>query len=647
MINGAIGKLISAMNNPTHQLLQGWELPLRQLIKAALGVTIFCLFNPLIPVFPSNIPLDPSWVLGLNQAVSQKIPFGEGLVFTFGPYAAIYTKAYHPATNHLEILGSLYLSAVYFLALLKTIKKASIVTLIGLGIIFAGFITHLDALFYSYALLVSIYSWRLLNAQHNLPRKNYWKNLITIALLFSAFGLYPLIKGPHFVVFIPIAFITMIAFAYQRQWLEMLVIPASISISMIGFWIYSGQSPSNLIDYFEGLVILIAGFSQAMSMNGNTREVIGFVIAATLIIYLILRRGGVNIRTLYICCAFLLFLLAILKAGFVRHDGHALMSSSGLAIAALLLFSIFPSRHNFWVGIFICVAFFNIEIQYKPQFIHQIYQRIHLTYQSTWQGIGQRLFQPEKIHEQFHQALTSLARLQPLPVFSGSTDIYPFDQSYLIASGNQWNPRPIFQSYHAYSKKLSDKNNQHLNSKDAPDYLFFRIESIDDRLPSGDDGASWPSLLRLYQPNGFSGPYLILKKKISAPDQASATSIFSQTLSLNQWVDIPDRSEKIFATIKLEQTWIGKVKNLFYKSSTLVIHLRLQDGSLKQYRLIAGNAESIFLLSPLIENAQEFKFLYQDINALQSRHVSALSISTQGSERDWHSSYQLNLQAFK
>ena len=148
---------------------------------------------------PSSIPLDPSWVIGLNQAVAQQLKFGQDLIFTFGPYAAVYTKAFHPGTVHLEILGSLFLGLLYVLALLLVLKRSQPWVVLCLILLLAGFTAHLDSIFYSYALLTAIYCWQSVSNRASFTSKN-WLSLVCIALLFSGFGLYPLIKGPHFVL---------------------------------------------------------------------------------------------------------------------------------------------------------------------------------------------------------------------------------------------------------------------------------------------------------------------------------------------------------------------------------------------------------------------------------------------------------------
>ena len=51
-------------------------------LKLLLVITVFCAFLPLMPVLPSAEPLDPSWTIGINQAVAQGLRFGKDIIFT-------------------------------------------------------------------------------------------------------------------------------------------------------------------------------------------------------------------------------------------------------------------------------------------------------------------------------------------------------------------------------------------------------------------------------------------------------------------------------------------------------------------------------------------------------------------------------------
>ena len=617
--------------------------PLRIIALVVLGITALCIFNPFTPVMPSSIPLDPSWVIGLNQAAAQNLQFGKDLIFTFGPYAAVYTKAFHPGTAQLELIGSLYLGLLYAVALLSVVKRTSIWILVGLGILLSGLTTHLDSIFYSYALLTAIYCWQSISKSSDAFSQKDSVGLLLLALFFSGFGLYPLIKGPHFVLYFPVAILTITLLAWHRKWLAVMIVPTATGLSMAGFWLYAKQDLATLPNYFYSLSILISGFAPAMSSPGNSWEVFTYICAAFLILVYILRKEKYEVKGVYLFLVFFLYLFVAFKAGFVRHDGHALMSGSALMLASLLIAAILPSRSSLILLALSSAIFFNIAHHYHPLSLQEITQKITRTYLNPWNGLQIRVKHPDQIKEQFHQTLAALAKSNPLPKLSGTTDIYPFDQTDLIASGNTWNPRPIFQSYHAYTKTLAEINRDFLMKPGSPDHLFFRIESIDERLPSTDDGASWPMLLTQYHPEGWAGKYLVLNKNPAPSAPQALSTLSTNSYPVIDWVELPASKELLYASIDIELSWLGRLKNMVYKTSPLGIGLRLEDGSVKQFRLIPGNVSSNFLLSPLIENTEAFSQLYLTPLGLQQKRVRAISVWVEGNPRDWQKTYQLTL----
>ncbi|MDD2815892.1 MAG: hypothetical protein PHP00_09160 [Thiotrichaceae bacterium] len=80
-------------------------------------ITSIVTFVPFTPEIHAS-GIDASWMLALNQAVAQSLRFGTDIIFTFDPYAAIYSQSYHPATDSMMLWGSLYLALSYWFALI-------------------------------------------------------------------------------------------------------------------------------------------------------------------------------------------------------------------------------------------------------------------------------------------------------------------------------------------------------------------------------------------------------------------------------------------------------------------------------------------------------------------------------------------------
>jgi hypothetical protein len=226
-----------------------------------------------------------------------------------------------------------------------------------------------------------------------------------------------------------------------------------------------------------------------------------------------------------------------------------------------------------------------------------------------------------------------------LPKVYGSSDLYNHDLALLIASENDWHPRPVFQSYSAYTKRLSQLNLNHLITR-PPDNIFIRVETIDNRFPTLDDGASWPVLLSSYKPDSMYGSYLHLLKKpmVSLPKH----NVFSHTShTLNELVPIPSSPETIFSRIIIKKTFIGSFKNLAYKPEILFLTVYFDDGSNKRFRFIASMGESPFLLSPLVEDSDDFQNMFTD--PLRNKQVKFIKMQNNGLRTDWQTEYELQL----
>src|SRR5213594_5133281 len=88
-------------------------------------VTLLAVFVPFSPELPV-IGNEGSWRFALNQAVGQGLVFGTDIIYTYGPYASIFTRYYHPATDWLMLGGSGFLglcNAVLLIVLAATVHR--------------------------------------------------------------------------------------------------------------------------------------------------------------------------------------------------------------------------------------------------------------------------------------------------------------------------------------------------------------------------------------------------------------------------------------------------------------------------------------------------------------------------------------------
>lgn len=606
------------------------------LSKLVLLFIIVSVFVPFSPKFPAA-GIDSSWALALNQAVAQGLAFGKEIVFTLGPYSSIYTKAYHPATSLMMITGSLYLAVAYWAALLFLASHTRWYWTLIYCVPLFGMLYARDSLFFSYVLLIGLICCKLMYQKNDAQELNHG-HLLLMAFLFSPFGLFALIKGSMLILCFAATLFCIVFFLINRMTKFALICLISSLASLILFWLAAGQSITYLPNYLISSFSIASGFSEAMSTTGNNHEIIFYLGAASLIFLLILWHKQVHIGAkLFLLCIYFAFLFVSFKTGFTRHVGHAFIPGTSILLAGLFLPLIFNSVATYLILFISLTTWYYINSHYTKI---SIYDNFKSSSSATWHGLKSRFQDSDWLEQNFTLSMLFLREQVAFPILQGTTDIYSYNQSYLISSQNNWSPRPIFQSYSVFTSHLAEDNKNHLESH-SPDNIIFKIEPIDGRVPSLEDGASWPILLTHYKPININKDFLFLRKRKNI-SQEQELLLGSENHKLGELVILPEQKNSIFATIEINPTIWGKLAILLFKPSQLQITLHLKNGETKHYRLIASMAKSGFLLSPLIENTTEFSLLYQRKGALHEKMVKSFMITDYPNNWLWNSIYTVN-----
>jgi hypothetical protein len=613
------------------------------------------LFVPFSPAMPGEI-LDSSWQLGMNQAVAQGLVLGRELIFTFGPYASIYTKVFHPGTYELMIYGSLYIAIAFGIIFFTNFKNINIITkyLIIIGLVEFSIISILfnfftDGLIYFFVLLVGLFTFNLIN---NFKNQNKAVNIALAIFLFGTFGLLPLIKGSFLVATAGISAISILSLISNKLYKASLIILLTIISTTIIFWIASGQLLSSLPQYLSSLVPIIGGYTEAMSRSSRFEllEGVYFLALSVLISVVYFLNNKISLKSFleYLMIFFILFLA--LKAGFIRNDPWHLMATATTyyLTISLLLSRYYIDIYKFFI--YISVTFFTILL-FSLCYIQEknivsakdLILKYNSEYEENLEKFNLNFMDKKVLIDRFNVKMSNINEKYQFPRLVGTTDIYSFDQSYLIASGNFWSPRPIFQSYSAYTPSLIEINKQHLYGSDAPDNIILKIQTIDDRFPSLDDGGSWPVIFSRYYPYKMVNDYLILKnnKNNASPDFELALS--KKAYNFGELVKLPDGDHLIFAKIKIHQTFFGKIINILFKPSELNITINTNDGDSLNFRLIPGMAISGFVISPLIESAKDFNNAYTSISLLKNKGVKSFFIKPNNYNFLWNKVYEVEL----
>jgi hypothetical protein len=229
--------------------------------------------------------------------------------------------------------------------------------------------------------------------------------------------------------------------------------------------------------------------------------------------------------------------------------------------------------------------------------------------------------------QRYDATLAEVRRQFPLPAVTGSIDVYPSLQGVVVAHGLEYAPRPVFQSYAAFTPRLAQLNADHLLSDAAADNILFEVNTIiDKRVPSGEDGLSWPNLLSRYDLVGATDSFLVLRKS-RLPRQVTLSPVATTAAQFGQPLDVPRLDQPVWMTIDVKPTLLGRVAPILLSNPPVLADITTRDGQTRRMRLLPATSAAGFLLSPLVEKNQTFAALSRGTWREESAGAEVASIT--------------------
>jgi hypothetical protein len=633
--------------------------------------------------------IDASWEFAMNEGVERNMSFGRDIVFTYGPYASIVTRTYSPATDERMMWGSLLFAGSYIAALqfLSEGKKRRIILLL---LVFLATSKSTEILLLSYSFLLTVCVLKKLNSSDlNKASVINWRQGLAAVLMWSTLGLLPLIKGSlllPYLASVAISSALLLRFSLFRQAILTVSIPIAATVVL---WSLAGQSLANLPAYFRGTIELTSGYTEAMSTAwGVLPKVAGdglvltFLTVSAVMFRSISRAPQLSVGSRWLLLIlFAVILLVAFKHGFIATA--AIYSTfSSFAVLLVIISFIYIDRSLAWslsIVMFLTVA---TSIERDVVLVEEVHARFGVgaawsgnqrgdilkfctaraiqaysrttykstwgTYRDAWEGLRIRADRGNGLPAQFLKAKADMKRERPLPKLNGTADFYEYDQSALLASDNEWNPRPVIQSYSAYTPTLAMLNEQHLRGPSAPEWVLFQLQSLDGRLPSLDDGLSWPALLDNYSFVSFNDEVLLMRKDPIVHPSSKYDWIYTETCKTGAVVNLPNADGLLFAEVELKPTFAGRLAIALLNPPQLRIELGLRDGTSRSYRVVSKMMTTGFLVSPLVSNTEEVASLL-DGSKLQDKspRVDSIVIApSYGGSAFWSGTYTLALKRY-
>jgi hypothetical protein len=309
------------------------------------------------------------------------------------------------------------------------------------------------------------------------------------------------------------------------------------------------------------------------------------------------------------------FLYLNWKHGFVRADGHML----GFFYSGLLISLGFPALFDetgrrAWIGrvFLVPVALLGIwgvrdtlppVVDYAAGIAQEKVVK-NLKALSNWSTVKQDLESQVTVQRKAADMPKTRAAIG-----RSSVDVLGFEQAVAMLNQFNYTARPVFQSYTAYTPQLAALNAAFIASPRAPEYMLVKLEVIDERPVMLDDAPLLQLFPHFYRFVLKENGYQLWRRRPAPPsvELLAPRALTRLTVPVGTRRTLGEfQTTPLWVQMDLAPSLLGRLRNLLYKPP--IVHLRLTDNAGKEvvYRLPLLEAQSGFMLNPLITDIDGF-----------------------------------------
>ena len=407
--------------------------------------------------------------------------------------------------------------------------------------------------------------------------------------------------------------------ARHRKWRAAVPALAFASCYLVA-WCLLGQRLSDLPLYFRGSLDLLSGFSQAMSLPPDPAVLrLSLVMAVGTIVQLaLLFASGPRPRRLHLPLVGLLTggVFLAWRAGFARADGHVFdwlvyAMVSGAAAPAFLRPIGRPAlrwaERGCVAGVLVAGTFCIARLDPGKG------AQLATMFQERWSSNLRAVTHPLQVARDSRNVVLQSRAANALPqvrqvVGQDTVDVFCDEEAIAILNGLNYRPRPCFLNYSTYTPWLVDLNLAFYCSPRGPAYVLFKLESIDNRLPTLQNAPLLIVLETFYAPVLTENGWVLFHRR-EQPRMSGTPAAFplltQGDFSLADTLTLP-AGGPVWCELELHETLAGKLLKFFYQQPALNLAVSYDDGRAGTYRLIPRLTSSGFLINPLPFDAAEF-----------------------------------------
>jgi hypothetical protein len=577
-----------------------------RLLEAAVLTLVLALSFVGVPGMP-DARLDGSWQEMLMVARSRGLQFGQDIIFTWGPWGFL-CSGYH--MGGLEAVPVILWQTVgqVLIALGLVVLTNSLPLwrrLLFVAVTLAVHWLFLDSIYFVLITLVAIAG--LMRRDAPVSQLVLW----TVAL-----GFLSQLKFTYLVISSAAVACSVACSLMRRLPSRAAAIAAGFAGSVLFWWVAAGQNPANLCSYLRRSLEISSGYGDAMGFDETWLVFLwgaGVVAALGLLAWRTWRDcpEGAFGRPASVFLAFTVFVMwkeSYTRADMVPLGGHIFgIFTFALILAPVLPGLLFPGRvwHLFDAVVpacFVGIACMDVDyFRLAPRIAwERIYGNVrflkHLgSMPGEWRG----------------QYLTACDAVE-LPqvraaVGTGTADVYDFNTGVALLNGLALSPRPVFQGYSAYTPLLQAYNLRHYQSGEAPEFLLWSRETVDNRYPGQDDAPLVAGMPGHYEPLFLEKGYWLFRRESPlSKNPLERRLVLSRSVKLNEEVDLPSPlAHALWLEADAVPTGLGRLRALLYKPATLNLGTTDDRGRQSSWRVLPRVARGGFILVPTLADGAD------------------------------------------
>jgi hypothetical protein len=608
--------------------------------------------------------LDPSWCIALKVAIEDKFRFGQNFLFTYGPLGFLNT-GYIPNGFIYQLVAFVVhlLIQVGFVVLIIEIVKKSVskeITLFFAGLCFFPYRFVGDL---SFSLLILQVGFLLLFL-HN--KKNYSLGIVSIITIIAFF-----IKLNLSLAMLVIWFGSLLFFGLMRY----LTIKFAFGFAIFTVVLLLSLAhvlQTDLMTYLLSGIKLIDGYIDAQAVMNDITGIRLVLALSTLLIvaflflwicwdYLPFKRNNNEIVAdrYYVVCLIAMSLFLSYKQSFASLSstnlygfflffpvmmGLILLVENSkklrfkIIIIVLCGFLFRNTLHWYWSDKTFDGYIFSVLPTAKKDSENWQFRK------SNWEGIKTFINSSSAMSffvNAFEEKTITYAkedaidRSLPIEVIDslkkGTVDILPWEISYIMVNKLKYNPRPIVQTYQAYSGYLDSLNAHKYESLTAPDYLLYQELPYREQYFFFYEGLTKKAILKNFEYQSFlkvkqeKGTFdtLLIFKKLEKPRKEIIISKKAKPIATFSKLLLPPTQNILFVKWNLKYSWLGQMSKILFQPPYLFGVFEYSDGSSERFRLAPNVMNGGVIANKRVRNnAEAFTFF----STQGSENISITSI---------------------